>query len=94
MYIEGPEEYANGAAKYYSDVLKNLKPGLTCLLIHLAYDDEEMRSVTVDMPDYGSAWRQADFDFFSSPECEQLLKEHNITLITWRELRDKITRAK
>ena len=93
-YSVGPIEYEKGMAQYYTNVFKNLEPGLNCLLIHLAYDDAEMQGVTIDHPDWGAAWRQADFDFFMSPECAQLLKEENIVLVTWREIRDKITRAK
>src|SRR5918999_604641 len=32
-------------AEFYADVIKNLKPGVTELIVHLAYDDEEMRAV-------------------------------------------------
>lgn len=93
-YSVGPLEYEKGMAQYYTGIFKNLEPGLSCLLIHLAYDDAEMQGVTIDHPDWGAAWRQADFDFFMSPECAQLLKEEKIVLVTWREIRDKITRAK
>lgn len=82
-----------GLAGYYTRVLNNLGPGLNCLLIHLAYDDTEMQAVTVGHDYWHSVWRQADLDFFTSPECAQLLKDNNIVLVTWRELRDKIVRA-
>ncbi|NAS13214.1 polysaccharide deacetylase family protein [Poritiphilus flavus] len=88
-----PSDFDQGMAAYYKSVLNNLSPGLNCLLIHLAYDDEETRAVTVDHPYWGAEWRQADVDFFSSQECKELLEEQNIILVTWRELRDKITRA-
>ncbi len=94
VYSVGPLEFEKGMEKYYTNVFKSLAPGLSCLLIHLAYDDVEMQGVTIDHPDWGAAWRQADFDFFMSPECAQILKEENIVLVTWREIRDKITRAK
>ncbi|MGB5556245.1 MAG: polysaccharide deacetylase family protein [Flavobacteriaceae bacterium] len=94
ILIEDPVDYEKGAAQYYTNVLKSIEPGLNCLLIHLAYDDTEMQSITGGIEAYGSAWRQADFDYFSSPECKRLLEENNIVLITWRELRDKITRGK
>ncbi len=89
-----PTDYEKGMAQYYTSVFRSLKPGLHCLLIHLAYDDEEMKAVTIDHPTWGAAWRQADYDFFTGPECAKILEEENIILITWRELRDKITRAK
>jgi chitin disaccharide deacetylase len=51
-----------------------------------------MRAVTIDHPDWGAAWRQEDFNFFSSPECKKVLSENNIYVITWKEIRDKIVR--
>ena len=93
LYIAEPPDFEKGMKQYYSGVLQNLSPGLNGILIHLAYDDQEMQAVTVDHPDYGAAWRQADFDFFTSAECAQLLTDNDIILVTWRELRDKIVRS-
>lgn len=73
-------------AKFYTDALKKLEPGVTEVVIHLAYDDAEMRGATVDHPDWGAAWRQRDLDFFTSDGFRQLLREQQIKLITWREL--------
>src|SRR6187431_181223 len=87
-----PGDLKTGFANFYTNGLKNLKPGLTYLIIHTAYDNDEMRAVTIDHPDWGAAWRQQDFNFFSSPECKQVLKENNIYVITWKEIRDKIVR--
>ena len=87
-----PPDFTNGMKAYYANILNSLSPGLNCLLIHLAYDDAEMKAVTVDHPDWGAAWRQADFDFFTSDECRQILKEQKIQLVTWKEVRDKLLR--
>ena len=87
-----PGDFKNGFAGFYTNGIKNLKPGLTYLIIHTAYDDAEMRAVTIDHPDWGAAWRQQDFDYFSGEECKKLLKENNIYVITWKEIRDKIVR--
>ena len=73
-------------AEFYSDVIKNLKPGVTELIVHLAYDDEEMRAVALDHPNWGAAWRQRDFDFVTSEAFRRLLKENNVKLVTWREI--------
>ena len=43
---------------------------------------------TIDHPDYGASWRQADFDFFTSEACRRLLAEQKIKLVTWKEIRD------
>ncbi len=89
-----PEDYDSGMAAYYTKILSELEPGLNTLLIHLAYDDIEMKAVTVGHDYWHAAWRQADVDFFSSADCRELIKQNNIVLITWRELRDKIVRKK
>jgi hypothetical protein len=73
-------------ADFYKDALKNLQPGVTEFVIHLAFADEEMKAATRERDTWGAAWRQRDFDFFTSPEFRQLLREQNIKLITWREL--------
>ncbi len=81
-----PELVQGGMAPFYEQVLRNLKPGVTELIVHLAYDDAEMRAIAVDHPDFGSAWRQADLDFFSSEACRRILEEEGIRLLSWREV--------
>ena len=73
-------------ASFYSDALKKIEPGITEVVIHLAYDDAEMRAATVNHPDWGAAWRQRDFEFFTSDAFRKILQENQIKLITWREL--------
>lgn len=73
-------------ARFYGDAFKNLEPGVTEVVIHLAYDDAEMRAATVNHPDWGAAWRQRDFEFFTSDAFRRILQENQIKLITWREL--------
>ncbi|MEQ9230604.1 MAG: hypothetical protein RIF46_07960, partial [Cyclobacteriaceae bacterium] len=87
-----PEHLDGDFDAFYSETLMNIKPGLNCLLLHAAFDDTEMNAVTKDHPDWGAAWRQADFDFFSSEKCKKLLEENAIQLVTWREIRDKVVR--
>jgi predicted glycoside hydrolase/deacetylase ChbG (UPF0249 family) len=82
----GSDVAADGWAKFYSDALKNLSPGVTEFVIHLANDDEEMKAISYDHPNWGSAWRQRDYDFFTSEAFRKLLDEHKIKLITWRDL--------
>jgi chitin disaccharide deacetylase len=73
-------------ARFYGDELRKLEPGVTEIVIHLAYDDSEMRGATSDHPNWGAAWRQRDFDFFTSDAFRKVLQENNIKLITWREI--------
>lgn len=73
-------------ARFYTDALKKLEPGVTEVIIHLAYDDAEMQGVTVNHPDWGAAWRQRDFEYFTSEAFRKVLQDNQIKLITWREL--------
>jgi predicted glycoside hydrolase/deacetylase ChbG (UPF0249 family) len=72
--------------KYYLDVIRNLKPGLTELIVHLGYDDAELRAVTVGWDRWGSKWRQQDYDVLTSAEFKQALKDNNVVLVTWRDI--------
>jgi predicted glycoside hydrolase/deacetylase ChbG (UPF0249 family) len=82
----GPDVPPERWDDFYAEAVKNLRPGVTEFVIHLAYDDEEMRAATVEHPGWGAAWRQRDFDFFTGERFRQLLKENNVRLTTWREL--------
>lgn len=77
-----PERWFQGYAKMISD----LKPGVTQLIVHLGYDDPELRAIAVNHPDFGADWRQRDFEFVTSEEFARLLEKENIKLITWREI--------
>jgi hypothetical protein len=72
--------------KYYLDVIRNLKPGLNWLGVHLGYDDAELRAVTVGWDEWGADWRQRDVDVLSSAEFRQALKDNHVVLVTWREI--------
>lgn len=71
---------------WYKKALTPLQPGVYELIVHLAYDDDEMRGATYNHPDWGAAWRQQDFDLVKSAEFRQFLKEQGFVLVSWREL--------
>jgi predicted glycoside hydrolase/deacetylase ChbG (UPF0249 family) len=73
-------------AEFYLTALKNLKPGVTEFVIHSGYDDEELRAATRERSTWGSAWRERDYDFFTSDQFREILAQQKIKLITWREL--------
>ncbi len=81
-----PSVTPEGWSKYYTDVIKSLQPGVTEMVVHLAYDDEEMKGVAFDHPNWGAAWRQRDFEFITSDAFRKLLQENNVRLTTWREV--------
>jgi hypothetical protein len=77
-----PEKWAD----FYKNAVRTMQPGVTQLVIHLAYDDAEMRAATRERATWDAAWRQRDFDYFTSPAFRQLLQGQNITLVTWRQI--------
>jgi hypothetical protein len=74
-------------AAFYENTLNTLPNGLNIILIHPAYDNPEMQEITINHPNFGSAWRQIDYDFFSSEKCKSLIKQNNIELITWKKIK-------
>lgn len=84
MALKGIE--LNAMEEYYLHVLSSIKPGLNQLLIHLAFDDEEMNAITKDREAYGAKWREQDYKIVSSKKFQDLLKQNNIKLIQWREI--------
>ena len=72
--------------KYYLDAIRTMKPGLTVILVHLGYDDAELRAVTGGWDSWGADWRQRDYDVLTSAEFRQALKDNGVTLVTWRDV--------
>ena len=72
---------------FYIKILKQLRPGVTQLLVHPAYDDREMQAIAIDHPSFGATWRQNDFNTLQSAEFKDTLIENNIKLVTWREIK-------
>ena len=79
---------SHSLSEYYSKVFEDLVSGLNIILIHPAYDNFEMQGITVNHPNFGSEWRQIDFDSFTGDRCKEQLKKSNIELITWRDIKN------
>lgn len=77
-----PEKWAD----FYLNALKTLQPGVTEFVIHPGFDDEELRAATRERSTWGAEWRQRDYDFFTSEQFRNTLKQENIKMVTWREL--------
>ena len=71
---------------WYEQTLATLKPGVYEMIVHLAYDDDEMRGATWDHPDWGAAWRQHDVDMVKSDEFRKFLADQKFVLVTWKDL--------
>ncbi len=72
--------------QFYLDAVAKLQPGLSELIVHLGYDDAELRAVMVEHEPYGATWRQRDWDVLTSPEFRKALVDNKVVLVTWREL--------
>lgn len=82
------EDFEKGKlADYYEQVMDGMKSGLNLILIHPAFNTNEMQAITVDHPNFGAAWRQLDFDFFTSQRCRSKIIEKDIKLISWNDIK-------
>lgn len=67
----------------YIEVIRNLPPGVSQLIIHCGFFDDELRGVTAS-----AARRDSDRRVFTDPEIEQLIAEEGIRLLSWKEFRE------
>jgi predicted glycoside hydrolase/deacetylase ChbG (UPF0249 family) len=81
-----PNDSGEAWLHWYKKQMSDLPPGVYQLIVHLAYDDEEMRGATWDHPDWGAAWRQRDFNMVRSAEFRKFLEEQGFVRVTWRDL--------
>ncbi|MBC6994830.1 polysaccharide deacetylase family protein [Neolewinella lacunae] len=86
IYTAGTPDYALGLDNYYRGVLAKLDPGVSVLLIHTALDGAESAGMAGGVEGWGNRWRQQDFNFFTSEDFLNILRDEKISLITWREL--------
>ena len=87
VVIANPSIQAGNWKAFYANAIKNLKPGVTEIIVHLGHDDAELQTVMVGHADYGAAWRQRDYDVVTSPEFKKTLEENHVILIQWRDLK-------
>lgn len=69
---------------FWTDIVKNLKPGVTELYVHASKMSDELRSIT-----YSSATRAAEAELFTyDQEFKDLLEKEGIKRISFRPLLD------
>jgi chitin disaccharide deacetylase len=69
--------------KRYVDFLRDLPAGVSELIIHCGYDDEELRAITDSAPR-----RDGDRRIFTDPATMDLVKDLGIEVITWKQFRE------
>jgi predicted glycoside hydrolase/deacetylase ChbG (UPF0249 family) len=87
-----PEVTPDHWAEFYENAIKNLPAGVTELVIHPGFNDDELQAMTRERATWGAAWRQRDYDYFMSLRFRQLLRENGVKLVTWRELQRAVSR--
>jgi predicted glycoside hydrolase/deacetylase ChbG (UPF0249 family) len=85
VIIANPEVRPDQWKDFYLNAIKDLKPGLTEIIVHLGHDDAELQAVMGQVA-YGSAWRQRDYDAVNSPEFKKALRDNHAILIKWKDL--------
>jgi len=94
VHLASFSHFESGSLKeYYFEVFESLAIGLNVLLIHPAFDDEEMKSITINHDNFGSAWRQIDYEVFTSQEMKTKLNEIEVQLITWKDIRKALSKS-
>ncbi len=82
--LDALEQYGNGnmeeSRRTYEEVLSGLKPGVTQLIVHCGYANDELRAIT------GSAQaRDNDRAIFTDPKMIEAIKKMGIEVITWKQ---------
>ncbi|MFZ1134751.1 MAG: polysaccharide deacetylase family protein [Candidatus Korobacteraceae bacterium] len=86
VVIAGENVRPDQTKSFYLDAIKNLKPGITEMIVHLGHDDAELQAIMVDHDAFGAAWRQRDFDIVNSDEFKKALRDNHIVLAKWKDL--------
>jgi len=87
LYMMSPGVKPKNWSRAYQKMIESMPRGLNELIVHLAFDNDEMKAVTVGHPNYGAAWRQRDYNFITSDNFKQMLKENSIILVKWSQIK-------
>jgi predicted glycoside hydrolase/deacetylase ChbG (UPF0249 family) len=85
-----PEQWST----FYHRAIENLCPGVAEILIHPGFDTEALQQYFEYQPAWGAAWRQRDYDFFTGAAFQTLLSQHDIKLITWRDIAERLNQQR
>lgn len=82
---DSPIDIKNWESFYYG-VIDDIKPGFNILLLHLGFENEELKAMMIDHPHWGAKWRELDLQIVESEKFKNYLKEKNIKLINWNQI--------
>lgn len=81
QFYDGKDHEAR--QKRYLDTIRNLKPGVTQMIIHCGYDDSELQAITSS-----HFLRDDDRRIFSDPAVRQQINAMGVEIIDWTTLRE------
>jgi len=87
FYVGGPEN-PESTSEYWTNLLRELKPGISEIYCHPGLARDELRSCARD-----AGQREADFRFFTSEQTRRLLADEGIELMGYKRLRDAMRNA-
>ena len=84
QFYDGKDHAAR--QKRYLDTIRDLKPGVTQMIIHCGYDDSELQAITSS-----HFLRDDDRRIFSDPAVREQIEAMGVEIIDWTKLREMQT---
>jgi len=81
LYEDSKGDDLESRREHYYNVFRNLKPGVTEVIVHLSMNDEEIKHIS-------NAWlrRWNEYQIFTDPKTRELLDSLGIKLIGYKQL--------
>ena len=92
IYIK-PSVSPNRWTQFYISAINRLPKGINVLLVHLGFDNDDLRAVRRGRSGWDAAWRQRDFDVVMSSSFQNSIAANDIQLMTWRDLAESSVRS-
>ena len=82
------EDWRKMKVEHYSQALRDLKPGVTMVIMHATEPSPNFPFISGSGPT-----RKGDLDAMLAPELRRVIEEERLILATWRELGQRRRRA-
>jgi len=81
LYEDSKGDTLEARREHYYNLFRNLKPGVTEIIVHLSMDDEEIRHIS-------NAWQRRwnEYQIFTDPKTRELLDSLGIKRIGYKQL--------
>lgn len=72
--------------EFYVDAVRALRPGVSQIIFHPGFDDQELRDLTVGREGWAAAWRKRDLDVLLDPAFRRAIDDAGVRLVTWADV--------